>query len=63
MNFISGANRKARRRPSIHKSIGLEDDKMFYITLTIEEEGAKPINIHTVGKISLFNKSLGNSLL
>ena len=34
--------------------MGLEEDKMFYITLTIEEEGAKPINIHTVGKIGLY---------
>ena len=36
---------------------------MFYITLTIEEEGAKPINIHTVGNIFLFTKASGNSLM
>ena len=33
---------------------------MFYITLTIEEEGAKPINIHTVGKLQFeLLKALG----
>ena len=25
---------------------------MFYITLTIEEEGARPINIHTVDNVN-----------
>ncbi|XP_023328752.1 uncharacterized protein LOC111701619 [Eurytemora carolleeae] len=43
---VPGNRRKATRKPAINK-LGPDSDKMFYITLTIEEDGGEesPLNI------------------